>query len=88
MSVPSVTIMGNNNLQVGSIARVHCNTTPPILNSTIMWKLGINGSNNELTLNPVTLSDNYKVFTCIVSSMLLSMDLTKEINVTVVGKSY
>ena len=74
-------------LQVGNGTTIECNTIPPIPNSIIIWQsLNVNVSNNKLILNPVTLFDNNINYTCVVSSDLLSMDLTKSITVTVRGK--
>ena len=85
--VPNITITGYySNLTVGSSVSINCTTVPPIPNSVIKWQSSsFNSDSNELIINPVMLSHNNKTFTCVVSSNLLSMILTKVITITVLG---
>ena len=85
--VPNITITGQyTELTVGSSVSINCTTVPPIPNSEIKWQSSsFNSDSNELIINPVMLSYNNKTFTCVVSSDLLDMDLTKDITITVLG---
>ena len=85
--VPNITIIGHySNLTVGSSVSINCTTVPPIPNSAIEWQSSsFNSDSNELMINPMMLSHNKKTYTCVVSSNLLSMNLTKAITITVLG---
>ena len=85
--VPIITVAGHyTNLTVGSSVSINCTTVPPIPNSEIKWQSSsFNSDSNELIINPVMLSHNNNTFTCVVSSNLLNMNLTKDINITVLG---
>ena len=85
--VPIITITGHYTyVKVGSSVSIHCATVPPIPYSVIEWQSSsFNSDSNELIINPVMLSHNDKTFTCVVSSDLLDMDLTKAITITVLG---
>ena len=85
--VPIITITGQyTKLTIGSSVSINCTTVPPIPNSAIKWQsLSFNSDSNKLIINPVMLSHNNKTFTCVVSSNLLSMILTKVITITVLG---
>ena len=85
--VPIITITGHySNLTVGSSVSINCTTVPAIQNSDIKWQSSsFNSDSNELIINPVMLSYNNKTSTCVVSSDLLDMDLTKDITITVLG---
>ena len=88
--VPNITITGNyTDFIVGSVAIITCTTIPSISNSDIIWLLPNNGGtimSEQLILNPVIPSYNSLVYTCHVSSDLLSTNLTKNITLTVRGK--
>ena len=85
--VPNITVTGYyTNLTVGSSVSISCTTVPRIPNSEIKWQSSsFNSDSNELIINPVMLSHNNKTFTCVVSSDLLDMSLTKNATVTVLG---
>ena len=85
--VPIITITGQyTELTVGSSVGINCTTVPAIQNSEIKWQpSSFNSDSNELIINPVMLSHNNKTFTCVVSSDLLDMNLTKNVTVTVLG---
>ena len=87
ITVPTITITGRyTELTVGSSVSINCTTVPPIPNNEIKWQSSsFNSDSNELIINPVMLSHNNKTFTCVVSSDLLDMDLTKDIIITVLG---
>ena len=88
--VPNITITGNyTDLIVGSKAIITCTTVPSISNSDIIWLLPNNGGtimSKQLILNPVIPSYNSLIYTCHVSSNLLSTNLTRNITLTVRGK--
>ena len=74
------------NLHVGSSVSINCTTMPSIPNSEIKWHSSLfNSDSNELIINPVMLSHNNNTFTCVVSSDLLAMNLTKSITISVLG---
>ena len=87
ITVPNITITGRyTELNIGSSVDISCTTVPPIPNSKIKWQSSsFNSDSNELIINPVMLSHNNKTFTCVVSSDLLDMSLTKDITITVLG---
>ena len=88
--VPNITIAGDyTDLIVGSKAIITCTTIPSISNSDIIWLLPNNSGtimSEQLTLNPVIPSYNSLVYTCHVSSDLLSINLTRNITIIVKGK--
>ena len=86
LSVPNITITGHYSiLTVGSSVSINCTTVPPIVNSELQWQSSsFNSDSNELIISPVMLSHN-KTFTCVVSSNLLNINLTKAITITVLG---
>ncbi|XP_019862682.1 PREDICTED: uncharacterized protein LOC109591387, partial [Amphimedon queenslandica] len=72
------------NLIVGSSVSISCTTMPSIHNSEVKWhSSSFNSDSNELIINPVMLSHNNKIFTCVVSSDLLAMSLTESITISV-----
>ena len=85
--VPNITITGTyTDLIVGSVAVINCTTIPSISNSDITWLLPNNGGtimSEQLILSPVIPSYNSSVYTCHVSSDLLSTNLTRNIILTV-----
>ena len=87
MIVPNIIITGDyTNVIVGSKAIITCTTIPSISNSDIIWLLPNNGGtimSEQLILNPVIPSYNSLVYTCHVSSNLLSTNLTRNIILTV-----
>ena len=88
--VPNVTINGSyTSLRVGSSTEIECETVPSIPNAVIEWQemtsFNSYSNKNELTIDPVLLSDDNKIFTCVVSSLLISRNLTESINITVIG---
>ena len=87
--VPNIVITGNyTGLTVGSAINISCQTIPFVRNGMIKWQSSsFNSDSNELIINPVMLSHNNKTFTCVVSSNLLSMNLTKTITITTLGYS-
>ena len=88
--VPNITIAGDyTDLIVGSKANITCTTIPSISNSDIIWLLPNNGGtimSEQLILNPVIPSYNSLVYTCHVSSDLLSINLARNITIIVKGK--
>ena len=88
--VPNITITGDyTDIIVGSKAIITCTTIPSISNSNIIWLLPNNGGtimSEQLILNPVIPSYNNLVYTCHISSNLLSINLTKNITLIVKGK--
>ena len=87
MIVPNIIITGDyTDVIVGSKAIITCTTIPSISNSDIIWLLPNNGGtimSEQLILNPVIPSYNSLVYTCHVSSNLLSTNLTRNIILTV-----
>ena len=85
--VPNIVITGNyTGLTVGSAISIYCETIPSVRNGVFKWQSSsFNNDSNELIINPVMLSHNNKTFTCVVSSDLLDMNLTKNATVTVLG---
>ena len=85
--VPKITIDSHcTNFIVGSSVSINCTTVPAIPNSKIKWQpSSFNNDSSELIINPVMLSHNNKIFTCIVSSDLLDRNLTKNITISVLG---
>ena len=85
--VPIITITGQyTKLTIGSSVSINCTTVPPITNSEIKWQSSsFNSDSNELIINPVMLSHNNKIFTCVVSSDLLNRNLTKNITISVLS---
>ncbi|XP_019860445.1 PREDICTED: titin-like [Amphimedon queenslandica] len=59
---------------------------PSISNSVIKWHSSSFNS-NELIIDPVMLSHNNNTFTCVVSSDLLAINLTKSITISVLDTS-
>ena len=89
-TVPNIAITGDyTDLIVGSKANITCTTIPSISNSDIIWLLPNNYGtimSEQLILNPVIPSYNSLVYTCHVSSDLLSTNLTRNITIIVKGK--
>ena len=88
--VPSVTISGHyTSLRVGSNTNIECKTVPPIPGSVIEWQgvpsFNSYSYNGELAIDPVMLTDDNKTFTCVVSSQLISKNLTESIVLTVIS---
>ena len=85
--VPKIIITGNyTGLPIGSVISIYCETVPSVRNSMFKWQSSsFNSDSNELIINPVMFSHNNKTFTCVVSSDLLHMDLTKAITITILG---
>ncbi|XP_019859453.1 PREDICTED: titin-like [Amphimedon queenslandica] len=89
VKIPDINVTGQyTDLTVGSSASINCTTMPSIPNSVIKWDpSSFNTDSNELIINPVMLSHNNNTFTCVVSSNLLAMNLTKSITISVLDTS-
>uniref|UniRef100_A0A1X7TFF2 Ig-like domain-containing protein n=1 Tax=Amphimedon queenslandica TaxID=400682 RepID=A0A1X7TFF2_AMPQE len=87
VQIPDIIVTGQyTDLTVGSSVSIICTTMPSISNSVIKWHSSSFNS-NELIIDPVMLSHNNNTFTCVVSSDLLAINLTKSITISVLDTS-